>query len=217
MPPPRPFIFYTERRLVALTGIKARILPELLTGLQQVSGASIFYHTHHQYLSHHFAKPVFYNDFARWISEALQEQRLAEQLAAIELLTFNTIRQLREAIVATIEAHLSENGERIRVCPPGNEFHFCKSQSFIMPTGIVAQEVPDFFAKLPHVSNVSFYFHFFESRLRLERPTNDFSRWLVDCGEVKLAKAIDRLDPYIMTLDELKSEIIRLSQKFQRG
>ncbi|MGH7596716.1 MAG: DUF5752 family protein [bacterium] len=215
MPHTQPFIFYTERRLVALTGVNAKNLPELLAGLREVSGASIFYHTHHQYLSHHFEKPVFYNNFARWISEALQEQRLAEQLAAIDLLTFTTIRQLREAIIAMIESYLRENGGRSRECPAGDEFHFCKSKSFIMPTGIVAQDVPDFFSKLPQVSNISLYFHFFEARLRLERPTNDFSRWLAGCGEEKLAKALDKLDPYIMTLDELKDEMVQLGKKYQ--
>lgn len=217
MPHPQPFIFYTERRLVALTSIKAKNLPELLAGLRQVSGSTIFYHTHHQYLSHHFEKPVFYNDFAQWLSEALQEQRLAEQLAAIDMLIFTTIRQLREAIMAMIESYLKENGGRSRECPPGDEFHFCKSKSFIMPTGIVAQDVPDFFAKLPHVSNVSLYFHFFEARLRLERPTNDFSRWLADGGGEKLAQALDQLDPYMMTLDELKNEMLQFGKKYQRG
>lgn len=91
MPNANPFIFYTERRLVALTGLNAKNLPELLHCLHEVSGSSIFNHTHHQYLSHHFEKPVFYNDFARWISEALQEQRLAEQLAAIDLLTLENL------------------------------------------------------------------------------------------------------------------------------
>lgn len=209
---PPSFVFYTERRLVSLTGLKAKNLPELLSGAQQVSGASIFYHTHHQYLSHHFEKRVFYNDFASWVSQALQEERLAEKLAAIDLLAFTTVRQLRDAIVTVIASYLDENNGRSRECPSGDEFHFCKSMSFIMPTGIVAHDVPDFFAKLPHVSNISLYFHFFEARLRLERPTNDFSQWLADCGENALAQAIDKLDPYIMTLDELKEEIITLGK-----
>lgn len=216
MPSTNPFIFYTERRLVALTGVKAKNLPELLNGLRQVSGSAIFYHTHHQYLSHHFEKPVFYNDFAQWIAEALQEQRLAEQLAAIDLLTFTTIRLLREAIVAMIESYLGENGGRSRECPPDDEFHFCKSKSFIMPTGLVAPNVPDFFARLPHVTNVSLYFHFFEARLRLERSTNDFSQWLTGRGEKALAQTIDRFDPYLMTLDELKEEIIKLGKNSPR-
>jgi len=213
----RPFEFFTERRLVALTAVKANTLPQLLTGLQQVTGASIFYHTHHQYLSHHFEKPVVYNDFALWLSEALQEQRLAEKLAAIDLLSFTTIRQLREAMIATIQTHLGENGGRLRECPPGDEFHFCKSKSFIMPTGLIAPNVKEFFARLPRVTTVSLFFHFFEARLRLERPTNDFSLWLSDCGEQTLARAIDRLDPYLLSLDELKNEIINLGKANLRG
>ena len=49
-----PFHFYTERRLVRLTGRRARTLAELIGHVEGVSGSSIFYHTHHLYLSHHF-------------------------------------------------------------------------------------------------------------------------------------------------------------------
>ena len=205
-----PFVFYTERRLVLLTGRKASNLPQLLGHLQEVSGASIFYHTHHQFLSHHFEKPVFYNDFANWAGRAVQEQRLAEKLTAVDLLAFSSIRQLREAIIAAISAFLSENGRSTRDCPPADEFHFCESQSFMMPTGIVAQDVPDFFVKVGRVTNVSLFFHFFEGRLRRERATNDFSQWLRYRSQERLADDIDHLDPYIMTLDELRDEIIRL-------
>lgn len=205
-----PFLFYTERRLVLLTGRRARTLVELAGHLREVTGSSVFYHTHHHYLSHHFERPRFYNDFATWALHALQETALAERLAVIDLLAFTAIRPLREAIAAAIDARVQEEGRDERRCPPGDEFHFCESQSFIMPTGIVADGVADFFRKLPKVSNVSLFFHFFEARLRLGRPTNDFSSWLASCGEPELARAIDSLDPYIMTLDELKQQIIRL-------
>jgi hypothetical protein len=195
-----------------LTGQTARTLPELLTARHDISGSCIFYHTHHLFLSHHFEKPVVYNDFANWVSEALQEDSLAERLAAIDLLTFTSIRQLRDAIVSMIDVHLKSNGGRVRECPPGDEFHFCKSKSFIMPTGIVAMDVPDFFVKLQGITNVSLYFHFLEARLRLERRTNDFSQWLQWRGEVELADEVDRLDPYVVTLDELKVQIVELGQ-----
>jgi len=208
-----PFAFYTERRLVALTGLKAQTLEELLSGLQQVPGSSIFYHTHHQYLSQHFQKPLFFNDFAQWVSHALQQDALAEKLAAIDLLAFTAIRGLRDTIVAVIQKHLADKGGSRRESPPGDEFHFCKSKSFIMPTGIVVHDVPEFFARLPQVTNVSLFFHFFEARLRLERPTNDFSQWLAGRGETELARQIDRLDPYVRTLDELKADIVRLGQR----
>lgn len=205
-----PFHFCTEQRLVQLTGQTARTLPELLSVLREISGSCVFYHTHHLFLSHHFEKPVVYNGFANWVSEALQEDALAEKLSAIDLLAFTSIRQLREAIVSMIEAHLEKIDGRLRECPPGDEFHFCKSKSFIMPTGIVASDVPDFFAKLRGITNVSLYFHFLEARLRLERRTNDFSQWLRWRGEVELADSVDRLDPYVVTLDELKDQIVAL-------
>jgi hypothetical protein len=207
-----PFVFQTERRLVVLTGRRARNLPEMLDHLKNVSGSSIFYHTHHQYLSHHFEKPVFHNDFAIWVARALLEEPLSEKIAAIDLLAFSSIRQLREAIIKTVESYINEINGRVRECLPGDELHFCESKSFIMPSGIVARDIPDFFAKLPKVSNASLYFHFFEARLRLEKPTNDFSAWLSYCGAAEVAVAIDKLNPYLMTMEELREEIIRLGK-----
>jgi hypothetical protein len=205
-----PFIFCTERRLVALTGLKATNLEQLLRMLAEVPGSAIFYHTHHTYLSHHFETPVFTNDFAMWASEALREERLGEKLAAIDLLAFTSIRQLREAIISTIRADLDDYPRLPRECPPGDEFHFCRSKSFIMPTGLTAADPAEFFEVLPRVTNVSLFFHFFGARLRLERPTNDFSQWLVWRGEVEVAEAIDRLNPYAITLDELRDRIVAL-------
>ncbi len=96
MNPPTPFNFYTERRLVQLTGIKAHNLLELLEDVQEVPGSSIFYHTHHRFLSHHFQKPLVYNDFAVWVSQAIQEEALSEKLGILDLRQFTSIRQLRK-------------------------------------------------------------------------------------------------------------------------
>ena len=60
------------------------------------------------------------------------------------------------------------------------------------------------------LSHASLYFHFFEARLRLGRRTNDFSRWLADQGRPDLAAAIDALNPYVRTLDELRQDIVQL-------
>jgi hypothetical protein len=211
MAEPATFEFYTERRLVGLTGITARNLDELLGGIERVPGSSIFYHTHQQYLAHHFQKPVFNDDFALWIAQALQQDALAERLSAIDLLSFTAIRGLREEILATIRSYLEENpAAGTRGCPPGDEFHFCRSKSFVLPTGIVARTPAEFFENLHQVTNVSLYFHFFEARLRLCHPTNDFSQWLSDQGEADLAQRINSLDPYIRSLDELKADIIAL-------
>lgn len=214
MTQPEPFYFFTERRLVELTGMRASNLPKLARVLQTVSGSSIFFHTHHEFLSHHFEKPVVYNDFAVWVHEALQENALAEKLAVINLLSFTTIRQLREAILTQVRDCMSAARWHRRECQIGDEFHFCKSKSFIFATGIVAQNPADFFAKLPSVSTTSLYFHFLEARLRLGGATNDFSQWLTSHGQLELAEAINQLDPYLLTLDELKSDLINLGVQY---
>ncbi len=209
-----PFVFYTERRLVALTGVKARNVQELAAGLRVLPGSCVFYHTHHQYLSHHFERPVFYNDFATWASDALQERRLGEQLAGVDLLMFSSVRQLREAILKVLDSYLAAGDTSKREAPAGEEFHFARSQSFIMRTGLEARDLPDFLQKLPHASNLSVFYHFFESRLRLELPTSDFSVWFTAIGQEKLGKAVDRIDPYAMTLDELRDEVVRLGRNY---
>jgi Family of unknown function (DUF5752) len=211
-----PFVFQTERRLVVLTGRKASNLSELLCHLRQVSGSCVFYHTHVAYLAKHFEKPRFYNEFANWASRALQEERLAERLAAIDLLAVTSIRELRETLVTTIQKHLDSEAGRRRECPPGDEFHFCEAKSFIMPTGQVAHDIPEFFQIIEQVTNTCLHFHFFEARLRLERPTNDFSQWLGGLGESRLARRIDHLNPYSMTLDELKHEIVKVGRRYRR-
>ena len=160
------------------------------------------------FLAHHFETPVFSNDFSLWVSRALQEPALGERLAAVDLLRFASIRELREELVAVMERDAGQEKRRYRECPSGDEFYFCRSKSFILKTGLVAHEPEGFFALLPEVSTTSLFFHFFEARLRLGRPTNDFSQWLADRGEHVFAKSIDALNPYVMTLDDLRRRIM---------
>lgn len=210
----QPFYFYTERRMVQLTGIKARTIRQLLIHLKKVPGSSIFYHTHQSLLEHHYQRPMVHNDFAVWVTDALQEDALGEKLGFIDLREFITVRQLREAIISVIEDELAAMGSvRLRHCPPGEDFHFCRSKSFIIPSGLVAHSVEEFVNLLPSISNASLYFHLVESRLRLGLETNDFSNWLEGRGELELARAINALDPYEHSLDELKAGIIRIGGK----
>ena len=105
----------------------------------------------------------------------LREAALAKQLASVDLLAFiTTIRELREAIGQTIDDYLAGLGRSTYACRQEEAFRVCRSKSFILPTGIVVHDVPDFFAKLPQITNASLYFHFFEARLRLKRRTSDF-------------------------------------------
>jgi hypothetical protein len=104
MTPVEPFRFYTESHFAELTGLNVSNLPQLPATLREVPGSSVFYHTHQWFLSHHFEKPVVYNNFAVWVGEALREDAPSEKLAPTDTLAFTSARQLREAVV-------HENGE----------------------------------------------------------------------------------------------------------
>ncbi len=204
----KAFVFDTALRLVTLTGLRAQSLRELRARLPEVPLSSIFQHTHQEYLAHDFQRSQHYNDFARWVSDTLREEALGEKLAAIDLLAFTTLEELRGEIIATIDTYLAQLDRASYECRPEDAFHFCQSRSFVLPTGLVAHDVPEFFAKVASISNASLYFHFFEARLRLGRRTSDFSRWLSDRGRDDLAGAIDKLNPYTRSLDELRVDIV---------
>ena len=125
------------------------------------------------------------------------------------------MESLRETLINTIDDYLGALDRPSPECRAEEAFHFCRSRNFVLPTGLVAESVDDFFEKMRALSSASLYFPFFEARLRLGRRTNDFSRWLTDQGCGDLADAIDRLNPYTRTLDELREDIVQIGIKAQ--
>jgi len=99
----------------------------------------------------------------------------------------------------------------MRFAGEGEEFHFIKSVSFVMPTAYSANNLEEFVEILEKITIDSIYYHVFEARLRLERPTNDFSMWMEDAlGCQDLADEIARLDPYTYTMEELRKRIVSI-------
>ena len=210
-----PFQFYTRLNLSELTGLKASNIPELLEIVETVPGACIYHHTHRFLQQHQYLSPEPPNDFAYWVAESIGDDELGEKLASIDTIQFGTIRDLRNKIVATIAGHLAGSpSAKRRFAREGDEFHFIKSMSFVLPTGYVAHSLKDFAEILKKVTIDSIYFHMFEARLRLERGTNDFSVWIENSlGETELARVIARLDPYTQTLDDLRRGLIQLVER----
>ncbi|MFH0948851.1 MAG: DUF5752 family protein [Elusimicrobiota bacterium] len=210
---PNPFHFYTRLNLTELLGKKAKNLSELLEGLKTVPGSSIYYHTHRFLQQHHFLSPEPPNDFAYWISNILQEEKLGEQFAAVDIIQFEKIHDLREKFISIIEGYLKTNPV-IRESSVGAEFHFMKSVTFIIPTQYTANNLTEFLQAVKKISIQSLYFHIFEARLRLEKGSNDFSNWLeIELKETELAKVISKLDPYTQTLESLRQKIINLVER----
>lgn len=210
-----PFTFYTRLHLSELTGLRAATLKQLLQLIKTVSGSSIYHHTHRFLQQHQYLSPEPPNDFAYWVASVLGEDELAEKLASIDTVQFSTIRSLREEIVSTIEKYLEKNPTaKMKFAQKGDEFHFMKSISFIMPTTYVAQDLKEFAQILKKITIDSIYFHIFEARLRIEKKTNDFSHWIqTSIGNKKLADRISSLDPYTRTLEDLRKTLIRIIEK----
>ncbi len=202
-----PFRFYTRLNLTELLGRKAADLKEFLEGLKSVPGSSIYYHTHRFLQQHHFLSPEPPNDFAYWVSMSLKEERLGEKLAAVDIVRFGGIAPLRESFISIIEEHIKHHPAERRA-PDGEEFHFMKSVTFVVPTPHVVDNLRDFYETLGMVSIHSVYFHIFEARLRLEKGDNDFSFWLgTQLGEKEIAAAVAKMDPYTRTLENLRQRI----------
>ncbi|MCB4757423.1 MAG: DUF5752 family protein [Elusimicrobia bacterium] len=208
-----PFQFATQANLVELTGFKAHDLKELVEILKTAPGSVMYHHTHHFLKQHQFLSPEPTNDFAYWVSQVLQEDKLGEQLAAIDTVAFSSITELGNRILSVIQNYLEKNRSN-RTAPEGEEFHFMKSQSFVLPTPYWASDLKEFLEAIKKISIHSLYHHIFEARLRLGRSTNDFSLWLEkELDEPALAKSISRMDPYTQTLDGLRQQIIAMIEQ----
>lgn len=210
--PAEPFKFSSSLNLSLVTNRRARDLAELVAQLREVPGSVIYYHTHHFLVQHQYLSPEPPNDFAYWVTTVLQEDRLGEQLASIDMIQFRSLRVLRDRIVAIIEAYLEDRRE-LRAAPEGEELYLREAASFIVPTGLVAHDLAEFADCMERVGFGALTFHFFDARLRLERGENDFSEWLRALGEEKLATAVARLDPYTYTMEGLRREVVRLVRR----
>ncbi len=208
-----PFYFRTHLELRESTGLKARNARELVNTIKDVPGSVIYYHTHVFLQQHQFLSPEPPNAFAYWASRFLGEEVLAERLGSIDIYDFNTIRALREKIIEVIEGHLF-NAKELRNAPPGKEFDFTKSKSFVLPTPFVAYNLHEMVDALKKVTIRSVDFHIFNVRLRLEKGVNDFSNWInTTLKYPELAAQIEKFDPYTYTLEGLRQNIINIIRR----
>jgi hypothetical protein len=208
-----PFNFHTRLNLKELTGLKASNLQDLVDKLKIVPESVIYYHTHQFLEEHQYLTPEPANSFALWVEDALNDNLLAEKLAAIDTFAFSGIEPLRQRLISVVEEHIASGNGRQSV-PEGNEFYFIKSVSTVIKTPYIAHDLREFVEVLRKVTINSLYFHIFEARLRLQRGNNDFSIWIRDnLAENDLADKITALDPYTYTLEGLRSAIIQLIEK----
>jgi hypothetical protein len=199
--------------MTRLTGLRAADLAELVGHLRDAPPSVVFHHTHHYLVQHQYLSPEPPNDFAFWVTNVLQEESLGERLAAIDTVQFRSLRELRDRIVAVVDEYL-EASHQLRAAPAGEEFHFMDAVSFALRTGRQATTLAEFAAALRDVGTGTIAYHLFEARVRHGVEDNDFSNWLEHAlGEVQLAEAIRRLDPYTYTMEGLRRRLIGLIER----
>ncbi len=211
--PVKAFYFNTSAHLLRITTLKASTLAEFLAALRECPDDSIFQHTFRTLQEHHFIREGFSNDFAHWALAACNQPGLAEQLAGVDVREFTSLGELRERFVQIVEKHLQLNppdGARGAEEP----FYFCASDIVVMPTKFVAQTMQDFANGLREVSVHSIHHHFIEARLRLKLMSNDFSQWLhEDVGLTDAARALNRIDIYTGTLEDVRQQMVRIVER----
>ncbi len=211
--PAKPFYFNTSAHLLRITTQKANTLTELLEALRVCPDDSIFQHTFRTLQEHHFIREGFSNDFAHWVLSACNEPGLAEQLASVDVREFTSIGELRERFIQIVEKHLQlhpADGARMA----DETFYFCASDIVVMPTNFVADTMRGFAKGLREVSVHSIHHHFIEARLRLKLMSNDFSQWLhEDVGLTDTARALNRIDIYTATLEDVRGQMVRAVER----
>lgn len=210
------FRFYSKHDLTILVGKRARTGKELLECLREVPESSIYYHTHKFLQQYHYLTPAPPNDFANWAINSLNDDLLGEKLSSIDVVQFEKISALRDRFIEVIEKHLAAK-ENDRESPPGEEFHFMASQTFVFPTSYVVHTLAEFGSVLERVTINSLYHHMFDAKLRLGRGENDFSAWFRGLGKDQLANEVKKFDPYAYTLEGLRKRILVLVKRHDKN
>lgn len=208
-----PFTFMTSSSLVTVTDRRAYNVMELLESIKEVSGASIYHHSHQAYREWQTLDRPPIHDFGYWVSEVLKEKGLGERLAAVDPTQFDNIRSFRNRLIEVIEDYLSNN-PIIKQAPQGSQFNFCESISVILDTGVSAGNLDEFIEALGKITSRSLYHHLFEARIRLHRCDNDFSIWFREqMAAPEIADEISRLDISVKNLEQLRAHLFMILGK----
>lgn len=208
----QPFIFYECMSLIQPTGKQAQDAQQLLKLMAEVEPGVIYHHIHEYYLNAPIEVPEYPNDFAVWAAEALEDRALAEKLTGLDINSHTGIEKVRKALIDILKSYLSENRTH-RPARKGDAFFFNDAITIVIPTDITVKSLDDFINALGIIATSSIYFHVFEARMRLQRPSDDFSIWLEQSLERRdLAQKVRIFDPYYYSVEELRQQLLSTLQ-----
>ncbi|RJX34509.1 MAG: hypothetical protein C4531_03795 [Desulfurivibrio sp.] len=204
--------------LIAIaTGNRAMTLKELRDALKTIDEGSIYYHFWGGLLQPRFEEREYSNDFAAWAWRHLHDADLAERLAVIDPVEFDTLEALRGELLEIIEERLEEK-EYLPWQQATAPFELTRSQIVVFDTHKRAATPEELVLLLPHISSSSIFYHFIDARRRLPHRGNDFSFWLAgfDGRYQELCNRLNAIDPYFGSLTDLKKELNGLFQEYFR-
>lgn len=187
---------------------------ELAELVEEVPLDSIHFHTHSYFLRHRFIERAYPNDFAQWVVMQIGDRVLGERLAVVDPFDYPNLEDLREEIISIIDDHLSKMSTIPRVAF-GEPFHFKRSRILEVPIGLEARSLAEFRQAVADVDVSAIYFHMFEAHFRLGREESDFSAWIrTGLGLHELADRIRSINPYLGSLERLRSSLITACDEF---
>ena len=208
--PPNSFQFVGCIELRQSVDRRALDERELMDRLEEVPAGSVFYHTHGYFLRHRPLTTAYGNDFATWVAVQVRDQALAERLAVVNPFDFASLEELREELVSIIDDYLTHRSSVPRV-EFGEAFFFQQSHIVEVELGPPVTTLPEFRAGLAEVDASAIYVHLVEARTRLGRRAGDFAEWIrTSVGIPALADQIERLDPYMTSLERVRARILSL-------
>jgi hypothetical protein len=189
-------------------------LRELRDRAERCSPESIYHHFCETQLRPTFDDPEFTNDFATWAYRDLRDDVLAERLGILDPDSFESIEELRAALLDTIEDRLSD-ADYIRGAELGHAFYFMTSSMLVFDTAMLLEKPEDIMWALRRMTRPSIYYHFIETRSRIGSKNNDILPWLCGRGPTgeRLAGAFASLGVEHYTLRALRQELLHRSHQ----
>jgi len=204
------FSFWSCSELPESLGQRAATERDLLERLETVDSESIYYHTVRSLLRRQVLRASQPNDFAAWVAEEVRDPALAERLALQSPFDFDDLEAFREHLLETLDDHLL----RLPFAPrtiTGRPFHFLRGHLHEVPLELTVGDLTGFRRAVAEVDESSIYYHAVESMGRLGNPRSDFAEWVDQClGRSELARRIDQLDPFALSLDGLRRQLQEL-------
>ncbi len=215
---PEPFAIKDCALVTLSVGRTAHNLRDLRDRIAEVPATCIWHHFYETLLRPMFDDPEYRNDFARWARRHLHDTTLAERLAIVDPMDFETVEHLRHHLVDLVDDRLAET-TMVGTVTPGHEFHFLRSQVVTLDTGLRANSPEELGALIPRLPTGSIFFHFVEAIRRPPIGRDDFSAWMErwEPDYAVIHQRLAAIDIQYWSLSELRRHIAACFEDVRNG